>query len=1048
MSSACGRFLGRTFRPEEDLPNADPVVILAHAAWKRLFGGDPSAIGKVIELNQKPYRIVGVMAPDFRPRLVDLWVPLGLPTGAYDARNYFDEHLFAAARMYSGRTVAQANAFIQVLADRVRNSGTTGGAYAQSSGWGLFAVPMTDFMAGETKKPMLVLVGAVGFVLLIACSNIAGLMVTRTAGRAKEIAVRAALGAGRWQLVRQVLAESLLLAAGGAALGLGLAQVGIRLLLAIAPEEANIGLAARLDLHVLAFTALVAMVSGVLFGLAPAWQIARFSPYEILKASGQSVTPSHGRQRLRAVLVIGEAALAVVLLAGAGLFLRSLTRLQDVRPGFDPRGVMTASLSLPSSRYKEPAQRVAFYRAVIERLAGIHGAEIATIGAPLPFSGMGGSGSFSIEGRETGPGDPGSHGDIQYVAPDYFQAMRIPLKSGRYFTDADRQGAEPVFVIDENLARQYWPNENPVGKHMRQGGRAWATIVGVVGHVNRSDLAGDTGKGLYYYCLLQRPIPFATIVVKTSGDPASLGPAIREAVRAVDPTQPVHDLKTMQDMVRNSLAPRRFAVRLLAFFAAVALFMAAQGLYGVISYSVAQRTQEIGLRMALGARSASLLGMVVGQGLRLAGVGVVIGLILAMACSRLQPLAGEPVFRCEPVRSRDVRLDSGGVVGGGGAGELSSSPPRRAVADSASGKRLLRYEVAGHPGRDFFTWQQSRPISDDLAHRRLAFAETGRARRPTQHQRDQLPRKSLDSRLVLPAHSDSKLHLGRVGYGWRGRAMTGVHPQKFRVDLFEREPEVREPLTHDGIRGTGLLERLRPTVDQRPDSFPAVRVADRKLERRGSRTSSNSRDAHPIRPHVFEPNGGEIGHAIRCIVVLRIAELVEQLLLDDIGMHAAAGSRMLGDDERTVGLGFHDGVSDIRQVRNILPIDLRVAAGRLRAALDDVAGNSSRGKLVPIPLAPAEPMDHRGKRQRCIGAAPGDHHLRARRQSLREGKSADVRIRAQHARPNRSERLPGVHIAHLVAFRDQLIQAAVHIVTQHHRHRNPWSNPHHSSRTG
>jgi predicted permease len=677
--------LGRTFRPEEDLPNADPVVILAHAAWKRLFGGDPSAVGKVIELNRKPYRIVGVMAPDFRPLMVDLWVPLGLPADAYDARNYFNEHLFAAARIHPGVSLARADAFVQVLANRVRNSGTTGGAYAQSSGWGLFTVPITDFLAGDTKKPMLVLLGAVGFVLLIACSNIAGLMVARTAGRAKEIAVRAALGAGKWQLVRHVMAESSLLALGGAALGLALAQAGIRLLLAIAPEDANIGLAARLDAGVLAFTALVAILSGVLFGLAPAWQMARFNTYEILKASGQSVTASQGRQRLRAALVVGEAALAVVLLAGAGLFLRSLTRLEDVRPGFDPRGVMTATLSLPNSRYKEPAQRAAFYRAVTERLAGVHGVETATIGVPLPFSRMGGSGSFSIEGRERGPGDPGPHGDIEYVAPGYFEAMRIPLKSGRYFTEGDRQGAEPVFIIDENLARQYWPNENPVGQHMRQGGTAWPTIVGVVGHVNRTDLAGDTGKGTYYYCLPQRPIPLASIIVKTAGDPASLGPAIREAVRAVDPTQPVHDLKTMQDLVQNSLAPRRFAVRLLGFFAMVALLLAALGLYGVISYSVAQRTQEIGVRMALGAERGSLLGMVVGQGLRLAALGVAVGLALTVVCGRMLESLFFGVSPFDPLTFAAI---SAALLGT--ASLASYVPARRATR--VDPLRALRYE--------------------------------------------------------------------------------------------------------------------------------------------------------------------------------------------------------------------------------------------------------------------------------------------------------------------------------------------------------------------
>ncbi len=515
-------YLGRAFRPEEDQPNADPVVVLAYSTWKRLFGGDPSAVGRTIELNQKPYRIAGVMQPEFRYLMADLWTPLGLNDAAYAEGNRFNENYLTVARLAPGVSLERANAFIQVLSERVRRNGTRGGQYAQDSLWGMFAIPVTDFLAGDTKKPLLVLLGAVGFVLLIACSNIAGLMVARAAGRAKEIAVRTALGAGRWQLVRQVIAESLLLALGGALAGAFTAYAGIHLLLVIAPANAAVPVEPRLDTPVLLFTALMAIVASVLSGLAPAWQVARFDPYEVLKATGQAVTGGLGKQRLRAALVTGEAALAVVLLAGAGLFLRSLSHLEDVRPGFEPRGVMTATLTLPMPRYKEPEKQFAFYRAVIERLAGMRGVETATLGFPLPFSGNGGSSSFTIEGRETGPGDPGPHSDIEYVAPGYFKALQIPLKSGRYLGAEDRQNSEPVTVIDENLARQYWPNENPVGKHIRSGRQSrWVTVVGVVGHVIPSDLAGDTGKGQRYYSLFQQPIPMVSVVVKTNGDAAS-----------------------------------------------------------------------------------------------------------------------------------------------------------------------------------------------------------------------------------------------------------------------------------------------------------------------------------------------------------------------------------------------------------------------------------------------------------------------------------------------------------------------------------------------
>jgi predicted permease len=681
-------YLGRTFQPEEDAPNAHPVVVLTHGAWKRLFGGNSAVLGRTIELNQKPYEIIGVMGPEFRwPSQTDLWTPLGLAPDAYSENNRFNESYFTVARMNPGVSLPQANAFIQVLVDRVRQANGRISGYARSSQWGMFAVPMTDFVAGDTRKPMLVLLGAVGFVLLIACSNIAGLMVARTAGRAKEIAVRAALGASRWQLIRQVMSESLLLSLCGAALGLAVANSGIRLLLLIAPENASLGLDARLDARVLLFTVVVAMVSGILFGLAPAWQIARFSPHEILKASGQSVTASHGRQTLRAALVVGEAALAVVLLAGAGLFLRSLARLQDVKPGFQPQGVMTATLSLPQAQYKEAEKQIAFYRAIMERLNSVRGLQSAALAVPLPFSGDGGSASFGIEGRVNPPGDPGPHGDISYVSAGYFESMQIPLKGGRYFSVQDRQGTEPVVVIDENLARQYWPNEDPLGKHMRRGGpqTPWSTIVGVVGHVNRSDLAGDTGKGVYYYCLFQKPLPMTSMVLKTQGDPAGLASAIRQAVHEVDPNQPVHRLKTLQDMVQSSLAPRRFAVRMLGFFALVALFMAALGLYGVISYSVAQRTQEIGVRMALGAESRSLIALIVGQGLRLAAVGVVVGLILAMALSRMLQSQFFGVSAFDPVTFASIA-----AVLLGAASLASYLPARRAAR--VDPLRALRYD--------------------------------------------------------------------------------------------------------------------------------------------------------------------------------------------------------------------------------------------------------------------------------------------------------------------------------------------------------------------
>jgi putative ABC transport system permease protein len=443
------------------------------------------------------------------------------------------------------------------------------------------------------------------------------------------------MGARGWQLLRQTLAESLLLAFTGALAGLAFAYGSIELLLQLTPESVAAGLEARIDVYVLLFTATAAVLSGLLFGVAPAWQVGRLNPYEVLKSAGRSATGGRARQHLRSGLVVGEAALALVLLVGAGLFLQSFSRLQQENPGFETRGVVTAMLSLPPTQYAEQERRISFNRALLERLRVLPGVTSAGLGLPLPFSGNSSSASFRVEGREGGPGDPGPHGNVRWVSPGYFEAMGIPLRGGRTFSDADRADTEPVVVIDENLARQYWPDQDPIGKHMKRGGDStpWSTVVGVVGHIKHSDLATEEEKGTYYYSVFQTPPPYTGIVLRTQLDPASLAGAIRQAVLAVDPNQPVDQLRTMERMIGDSLAAQRLAARLLGFFATAALFLAALGLYGVISYSVAQRTQEIGVRMALGAQRGSVLSLVVAQGLKLAGIGVGLGLVLAVASS-------------------------------------------------------------------------------------------------------------------------------------------------------------------------------------------------------------------------------------------------------------------------------------------------------------------------------------------------------------------------------------------------------------------------------
>jgi len=679
--------IGRVFQAEEDRPNNNRVVVLSWSAWKHLYGADSSVLGRLIELNQPPYRIIGVMGPEFRwPVDVDLWTPLGLPDDAFTENNRFNESYSAMAHLKPGVIFPSANNYVQVLTNRLRASGTRGGNYAKDADWGMFLVPFTDFIAGDTRRPMIVLLCAVGFVLLIACSNIAGLTLARASGRSREIAVRAALGANRWELIRQSLAESLVLAAVGAVVGLAIAYAGVRGLLTLAPEGLPVAVTVRMDPPVLAFAVLAALAAAILFGVVPAWHISRLDRYDMLKEGARANTAGLDRQQFRSALVVSEVALAFVLLIGVGLFLRSLAALENVTPGFQSAGVITGSLSLPRVRYNSDASRVAFFRAVVDNLSHMPGVSAAAAGTPVPFSGMGGSASFEIEGRPSPPGDPGPHGDIALVSPSFFATLRVPIREGRAFTDGDRADTQRVAVVDETLAKQYWPGESALGKHLRNGARtSWATIVGIVGHVKNSNLAGDDVKGKYYFPLYQVTPPIITFLVRTSADPSRLASGMRESVRTVDGAQPLSQIRLLSDMVERSLAPRRFVVTVLTVFAGMALLMAVIGLYGVISYAVTQRTQELGVRMALGAQRTEILRMVVGQGVRLAGIGAAIGLAASIALSRL---VREQLFAVRPFDP--LTLAAMAVVLLGAALLASWLPARRAT--NVDPVIALRYE--------------------------------------------------------------------------------------------------------------------------------------------------------------------------------------------------------------------------------------------------------------------------------------------------------------------------------------------------------------------
>jgi predicted permease len=637
--------LGRIFTPEEDQPNANREVVLAYHTWKSIFGGDSGIVGRSVQLNQQPYKIVGVMPADFQwPSQTDLWAPLGLAPDAFVIDNIFNENFFAVARLQPHVKFSHAATFLNMTSQQVIDDPRTQG-FPKASGWSMFAVPFTEFVYGDVRTPLLILLGAVSFVLLIACSNVAGLLLARASARAKEFSIRTALGGSPWRLARQMLTESVALAFVGMALGLLVASQAIRALLWLAPENLAGGLDIHLDLYVLLFTALLAGASAIVFGAAPAWQIAFLDPQQNLKQGRGMTDGSRGRHRFRSALVVAELSLALVLLASAGVFVKSLSKLKDVDVGFRPHGLMTAALALPERQYDTPAKQIAFLSSALDRLTNSPGVESAAAGIPVPFSGFGNAASFNIEGRVSPPGDPGPHGNIRGVSPRYFETMDIRLIRGRVFTDQDRLGGEPVAIVDENLAREYWPNQDVIGKRIRNGTNSpWKTIVGLVAPVRHSQVVGEesssvgvegSGKGVYYFPLYQENSSATFLIARTSGDPAALGATIREAVHEVDPSQPVSDPKTMDQRITMSMGPRRSAVALLSVFAAMALTLAAVGLFGLIRYNVAQRTQEIGVRMALGASGRDVLRMVLGESLRLAVLGVFGGLIAAFALTRV-----------------------------------------------------------------------------------------------------------------------------------------------------------------------------------------------------------------------------------------------------------------------------------------------------------------------------------------------------------------------------------------------------------------------------
>jgi predicted permease len=635
---------GRTFRAEDDQPGANHVAVLSFRTWKRLFGPDRAILGHTIELNKTPYRVIGIMPSVFRwPPEADIWVPIGLPPQAYGLDNRFNENYFVVARLAYDVSYTRAVSAVERLSKRVLDQVP----FARGSQWSMVIEPLTEYAAGDLKKPALILLCAVAFVLLIACSNIAGLMLVRSTARARELAIRMALGASRLDLISQALIETSLLMLAGTVLGFAAAFGILRALLSLASVQLATELVIHIDSHVLAFTVGAGFFSALIFGLMPTWHVSHLGlHYDQLKEGGRSDTEGHHRQRLRSVLVAGQIALALVLLFGAGLLLKTLVKLRNVNAGFDGRGVMTASVALPVIQYSGADKQIAFLHAVLERLKQTPQVVSAAAVNSVPFSGGDPTASFAIEGRIVPPGDPGFHGSARSASPDYFTAMKIPLLAGRYFNNGDRKDGQLVAIIDADLARRYWPNQNPIGQRLRRGTRqSWTTIVGIVGHVKQTSLAADAGRGAYYFCFYQQPGPEMMLVVRGATSAAPINQAIRNAVRAVDPLQAVFDVKTMPERIALALGPQQFAARILIVFAAAALLLAAIGLYGVISYNVTRRTREIGIRTALGAERTRITALVMGQALRLVSIGLLAGFIVAAVLGRF---ASNQLFQVGP----------------------------------------------------------------------------------------------------------------------------------------------------------------------------------------------------------------------------------------------------------------------------------------------------------------------------------------------------------------------------------------------------------------
>ncbi|MFL6276642.1 MAG: ABC transporter permease [Blastocatellia bacterium] len=631
--------LGREFSRADEAPDNTHAVILSHGLWQRRFGSDPNVIGQVVPLSGEPFTVVGVMPPgvqhvggDYRStphgESVDVWWPMELSTKSPRFAHFTN----TVGRMKAGVTSDQAEADFNVIAGRLAEQYPN-----TNSGWQIRVRPLHQEIVGRARTTLLVLLGAVAFVLLIACVNVANLMLARATTREREMAVRASLGAGRMRLVRQLLTESLLIAVLGGAAGLLLAGWLIDALIALGPSQLPRLQAVKMDWQILGFTLAVTLLTGLLFGLVPAWQGAKLNLNELLKEGGRGGTGGARQRRLRNVLVAAEVALALILMVGAGLLLRSFVKLQQIDPGFNPEGVLTMKLTLPLARYPKSEPTVAFYKSLIERVAALPGVEGVGASSDLPWSGYDENAGFDIEGK-TFPPEQGPEARFHFVTPEYFHTVGVPLVAGRWFDANDVRGKPIVILINESMAQRYWPGEAAVGKRITFADKPkeddWMSVVGIVGDVKDFPDSPEAHPA-FYWLHAQMAAREMFLAIRTNGKPLGLADSVRREVAALDKDLAVSDVKALDQVAGAALAGQRFTLLLVGLFALTALTLAAVGIYGVMAYLVAQRTHEIGIRIALGAQTGKVLRIVIGQGMRMALAGIGIGLGAALALTRL-----------------------------------------------------------------------------------------------------------------------------------------------------------------------------------------------------------------------------------------------------------------------------------------------------------------------------------------------------------------------------------------------------------------------------